>query len=356
MTTPRGSQSAARVFLCPPSGPPVRWQPPVPPSDSELPSLGGDFRQDLVYVGRILARVLDQSGEPLTIYVTRDVTQELPSVGPDVVAVVLADEYERIPAYADSVRAVFKRYGTAPHLYARPRESSLRLTALQALQWGHKWARNLPARTQLARSRHRWSVGDLPVHVFPLGYFRQDELPITPIEDRPYDVLFYGSSMRAAPRGIRRVTGTVKGVSRATMLRQAAHLRRVRPDLRVELVTTDSFGAAPASAEPYSDALMRSKLCLSPAGNSPETYRNYEAWRYGAVPVTEGLPPLWFHGSSPHLRVRPDWADLEAVVDSVLGDPARLRGLHEASLAHWRDVVSEAAVAAWMLDRIAERS
>lgn len=343
---------ALQVVLCSPVGAAIPWRPPTPPTADEAPDLGDDFRQDLVYVGGILHHLTELVDEPLTVYVTRDVRAAPPTTGPDVVAIVLADEFERMPGWAGEVRAVFKRYGTRPSLVLDPWRSPTRLTALKLLQWGRKWRMQLPGRVQLLRARGRRSGSGPRVHVFPLGHFRQDERPLLPFDERPYDVLFYGSAVRAAPNGLRRFSGTVKGVGRATMLEQAERLQRARPDLRVELVITDSFAAQAQEAEPYTEALMRSKLCLSPAGNSPETYRNYEAWRYGCIPVTEALPRLWFHEGAPHLRVRQDWADLGAVVEHALGDPGTLHELHIGALEHWRDVCSEPAVARWMAERI----
>lgn len=341
------SCSGPRFVLCPPAGDPVPWRPPAPPD--AVPALGEDFRQDLEYVGGVLGQAAQHlGGHPVTFYVTRDPNQPLPTYGPDIVAVVLADEFARLPPYADRVRAVFKRYGSTPRLLVRPLQGPPQLTLLKLAQYAKKWAVAAPGRAQLIRRTRHLTASQLPVHTFPLGYFRQEPLPMIPIEERPYDLLFYGSSLRGAPEGVRRLTGTVKGLGRAAMLEQVERLRRARPDLRIELVVTDAFGSHGASAESYSEAMMRAKLCLSPAGNSEETYRNYEAWRSGAIPVTEDLLPLWFHQTSPFLRVRPDWADLEEVIEPLLRNPQQLRAAHEGALAHWRDVCSEAAVGSWM--------
>ncbi len=350
-----GSGRQAPVFyVCPQSGPALPWRPP------EIawapPALSRDFCLDLRYLGKVLAAMSKYlRREGLTVYITRDVKQELPSYGPHVVAVVLGDEWARVPTYQHKVGAVFKRYGTKPYLLCDPwRDPSYR-TLRKIVQYCHRWAKAVPGRLSLAAHTGSLRVGGLPIYVLPLGYFNQVDLPLRDIQERSVDVLFDGS---AAPRPYSRLSpkryvGTVKELSRADMLRSARRLAADRPDLVVRIVLSGAFAeSSDPSGVTYSEGLMDAKICLSPRGNVEETCRLYEAWRSGCIPVTERLLPLWFHRDSPYVRVNDDWSDLTQAVVSVLGDATRLRSLHEASLRHWRETCSEEVVGAFMAERL----
>lgn len=96
---------------------------------------------------------------------------------------------------------------------------------------------------------------------------------------------------------------------------------------------------------------MDAKVCLAPRGGSVETYRYFEALRYGCVVITEPLPPTWFYRGSPAVVVK-RWRQLPAVLASLLDDPAGLAQRHRASLAWWRDRCSEDALAAYLTDEL----
>src|SRR6266446_4107614 len=90
--------------------PPIAFDPPDP---DPVP------HPDARYFARAFAAMestLERQG--LTFYLTWNL-DELPSYGPDVVAVVTGDEPARVPRYFDRIAATFKGYGTRPPLGVR---------------------------------------------------------------------------------------------------------------------------------------------------------------------------------------------------------------------------------------------
>jgi hypothetical protein len=337
--------STHRYFLCLEDGaPPIPW---------DLQGAAALDRFDAVYFGRALQameRRLRTVG--LTFYLTWSL-QELPRYGDDVVALMLGDEDARMPAYADSVLAVFKTYGSRPVLGSRPLHRRDRLSLLLLLQHVRRLARHLPDDVRGARRRLRGRPSPA-VETIPLGYYNQLDLPLIPFESRSTDVFFAGSlelrpRSRLSPRHWLRMP---KPVARQRMLDAVHRLQRRRPDMRIELRLPETFLATTRSdAEAYSRRLIDSRICLVPRGASVETYRYFEALRYGCVVICEPLPPTWFYDGSPAITVE-DWAELPDLVERLLADPAGLAERHAQSLAWWEERCSERALGAFMAQRI----
>ena len=89
----------------------------------------------------------------------------------------------------------------------------------------------------------------------------------------------------------------------------------------------------------YAQAMMDSRIALVPRGTVAESYRLFEAWRYGCIATREQLPPRPFLLGAPAITLR-SWRELEPVLDSLLAIRERQQSLHAASLAWWRDVCS----------------
>ena len=326
---------------------PIRWT----LDQDEHPGVPGYLRETF--------RALDARLGPrgLAFFVTWNL-ETLPAYGDRVVAVPMADEWCQAPAYADRVLATFKPYGTRVPLGVRSVRAG-RLGALVAAKQAVVLAHNLPGYVRAARRGGE-------VHPIPLGYGNQLDLPPTPIRERPTDVFFAGSVAHWRPpkSSVKYWVENPKTLSRRTMLDAVDALRARRPDLRAETLTTEGFvlnalayGTAPPEvlrARAYSEALMNAKVCLAPRGTSPETFRYFEGLRYGCVVVTERMPKRWFYDGAPVVELD-TWRDLGPTVERLLADPARLDDLHARALAWWRDVCSEAALAAYMAERIEAR-
>jgi hypothetical protein len=195
--------------------------------------------------------------------------------------------------------------------------------------------------------------------VVPLGYARQKDLPVKPFQARRYLVSFLGSidhygdgyCYRRLPRAL---FGGPKVLARSRMAASLTKLASVMPG-DVFFATTPSFFESIATdGTRYSEIMADTKICLAPRGASVETYRLFEALRYGCVVICDRLPPRWFYEGSPVVQLD-DWRDLDAAVEALTRDPQQLIELHRKSLSWWEARCSETAIAA-MLARCLERS
>jgi hypothetical protein len=306
-----------RFLLDPPRGRVVEWNPHDPPAD---------LRDDARYWSDAFRELPRDGG--LTVVLTWSI-RELPVEGPDVAAVVLADEGARRPAYAPRIGALFKCYGDRPR-FSRPPAGKLgRAIFLQELR----------RRAEALRDPR----GGPPAHPVPLGLVRPLDVAVRPMRERDIDVAFMGS----VEEDHRRLP-SAKTISRSRMLAglpAGAHVR-----------TTGSFGASlEASGDTYAQELARTKVLLSPRGGSVETFRFCEGMLAGCVVVTEPLPPFWFYEGSPAVVVR-DWRTLPAVLDRLLEDPHGLQRRHEAALRWWDERLSPRAVGCYMARRLKSTS
>jgi hypothetical protein len=133
-----------------------------------------------------------------------------------------------------------------------------------------------------------------PMYSIPLGYNNQLDLPIKPISERRTGAFFAGSvEHERLPRfSYRRALRSPKTISRRQMVEGGRRAQVNRPDLNIELTLLADFQAGMAADRAiYSHALMDSKVCLVPRGAAFDTFRFYEAIRYGCVVVSDGLPP-----------------------------------------------------------------
>jgi hypothetical protein len=112
--------------------------------------------------------------------------------------------------------------------------------------------------------------------------------------------------------------------------------------------------AALGLTESYSELLAQTRICLVPRGNSPETFRFFEALRAGCIVICEAMPDHWFYRGAPVMRVR-RWSELEAVIVPLLANPEEMERLHVASLEWWRSRCSEDAVGRYLAERIRQR-
>jgi len=144
------------------------------------------------------------------------------------------------------------------------------------------------------------------------------------------------------------------------MIDALSDLARRKSAPRIKLSTTSEFAwnavfygkkntEGLLDAETYSAHMMNTKICLVPRGTSPETFRFFEALRYGCIPVTEVLPSRWFYDGAPALIVD-DWSELGDLVTDLLTTPERLEELHADALDWWHRVCSEAAVGRYVAD------
>ena len=320
---------------------PVPWNPKDP---NDRPTY------DCLYFGGVLAafdELLDSGG--LTVYLTADV-KKLPSLGPDVVAVVVSDEAARYPDYAPFIRATFKCYGTdlAGGLSLLRQRDLLGLAT--SLNFARISAQRFPSALRHSYYRVRCGTSRGRVYPIPLGYFRQADLPLQAIQNRRYDVFFRGSiAQHARHRAL--ASGPFLSPKTRSRIEMIAELQRIaerHPEHRITVEQIPAFFTGSADdALAFSEAMMQTKICIVPRGASFETFRYFEALRYGCVVVAEPLPRRWFYDGAPAITIE-RWCELEAALLPLLSDPAKMYRKHVESLAWWRTVCGETAVGSYM--------
>lgn len=329
-----------------PNGEPLRWYPP---------KVEGDVLVDSIYFGAVLAEMdCRLNTRPLTFYLTRDLAN-LPAYGAGVVAIVTGDELTRVPAYFNRVRAVFKNHAVRPLLTS----SFIREPTLVNLSWFLSYVRmcahHLPGALAYVRARFapRAKRHLSPVWLLPIGVLNQRELPITPVADRRSDLFFAGSVSHRADASRFRNLLAPKVLSRGDMVRRVEELAARHPELSVNVTTTGAFvDSINSDSAAYSQQLMDTRVALVPRGATADTFRFWQALRYGCVVVADTLPKHHlFYDGAPVVRIR-DWQDLEREVIPLLRDPELLEQLHRRSLDWWRTKGSPEAVGAYMAAKL----
>jgi hypothetical protein len=315
---------------------------------------------DCFYFGKVfeaMEKSLEVSG--LVFYLTWDIHQ-LPSYGQNIVAVVLGDEWCRIPTYFHKVRAVFKCYGTRPILGCNPLLKPSYLNFLTLIQFIRNLLIHLPYSLNYLLHKFKTLQADAakipPIYDIPLGYFNQLELPIKEIETRLYDVYFAGSVGQNCHNlvSLKRWIGTPKSISRQELISAINQLEKSQPKLKIELlISPDSLSYAMSNAAGinYSEKMINAKICLVPRGTSFETFRFFEALRYGCIVITEALPSRWFYNESPAIQIE-DWSELGEIVEKLLANKHLMQEKHKESLKWWETKCSEAVVGAYMAEKL----
>jgi hypothetical protein len=350
-----------QYFICIENKPePIPW---FPPSTDQTVI---HQKPDCVYFGRVFAAMEKYLVEnnnyfkKLTIYLTWDLNR-LPSYGEDVVAVVLGDEWCRIPSYSHKIRAVFKAYGTDLELGYSLFSNSYYTNLLNFLQFVRVFLLRFPSylnywfRSKALIQNNNQSH---PIYDIPLGYFKQLELPIKEFESRSYDVFFSGSiEPQTFPIWSPKYwLKSPKNLSRKNMVRSIINASDLQETFKIKLETTSSFfDSLSTDEEVYSTNMMDAKICLVPRGTSFETFRFFEALRYGCVVVTEFLPSRWFYDGAPVVRVK-SWDNLDSTLRELLQNQKLLREKHQQSLAWWETNCSETALARFFVEKLTSYS
>lgn len=114
------------------------------------------------------------------------------------------------------------------------------------------------------------------------------------------------------------------------------------------------------SLDKYYDELAQSRFVVSPGGDRPDCYRNYEALAFGAIPITN-LNPAWysFFQDGPIVYSTTDWMNLtEAIVLSHMNinnfSIANRNMVFEEYWLEYADRVTEMPLRWW--DRIGQRA
>ena len=155
---------------------------------------------DTWYFGRALAEMDRHLRlDALTVYLTFD-PETLPSYGDDVVAVLIGDEWARIPAYLDRVKAVFRNLCARPNLGCNPFAWPSAATFSAFLPAARAAVRGAPDRIRHLRT------GGPPQIELPIGTYNVLDLEPQPFAERSSDLFFAGSVVHS-PGRVRGVEG-----------------------------------------------------------------------------------------------------------------------------------------------------
>ena len=106
------------------------------------------------------------------------------------------------------------------------------------------------------------------------------------------------------------------------------------------------------SGKEYAYKLHNSKIAICPPGfHSTETFRHFEAMRAGCIIVSKEMPDTFFYKNSPFIILK-NWNELRPTINKLLNDPDRMKDIHLKTLAWWREICSEKAVASYMVNKI----
>lgn len=310
------------------------------------------------YFGKVFQTVENHlKKQGLTFYVTMCEMNELPSYGENVIVVILGEEWGRIPQYSHKVGAIFKCYGR-PRLECNPLLKPSYFNCMITMQFLRNSILTVPGIVNYQFQKVKnWLLGKgiASIYDIPLGYYNSEELSIKNMEERHYDVFFSGSTVHEHYPiwSLQHWLKTPKTVSREQMLSSLTLFKKKHPEFEVEFSVTSAFGQQDniEVSKSYSERMMNTKICLAPRGTTTESYRFFEAMRYGCIVVTEALPSRWFYNGSPTI-VLANWGELEGTLEKLLANKQLLQEMHQQSLNWWETKCSEAVVGKYIAEKL----
>jgi hypothetical protein len=320
------------------------------------PEWNASWPADCRYYGKVFRHMERFLTVPkLHFYITWD-TNWLPEYGPDVVAILLGDEWAQRPRYARYVNTVVRTFESRPVLGIR------RWFPFDALRRNLvvKHARNLIVhyRASWREVNARFSVP--PVlrrgHILqtPLGTSMLDDLPIKPVSNRPYHCFFAGQFVEHPAHGLASLKESPKQIARREMVKAMIALRERDPRLRLDLtiLATSNYRQDTSDSRSYSERMMDSKICLAPRGTVVDTWRFFEGLKSGCLVICEPLPDEYYYRDAPVIQID-SWRQLEQVIAPFIDDEAELEKWSARSLDYWQNVCGEEAVGHRIADFIA---
>jgi len=189
---------------------------------------------------------------------------------------------------------------------------------------------------------------------FPMGYTKNvADSAIIPIQDRSHNVFFSGN-LNTNRIGLYKSLLGVHYFDNKTVQRiKQSRLGSVLPTSfhhkypNSYLAFTSGF-AKGLDGQTYSDFLYNSKLIICPTGfTSNETFRHYETWRTGGIPISLPLPDNHFYRGAPLVTLQ-NWKELDKTIKRLLQNPTQLEDLHKKSMDWWAVHCAEEPVARYM--------
>lgn len=303
------------------------------------------------YFGRVLnflePLIRDQG---LVFYVTAWTVHELPSYGPNVIACILQDEWSREPKYREKVGMIFRTCGKYPVNFEAYRYGGFYDICANFLGQGKALLKDGGGRFRTLLSLFR-ARKIAPVYNMPLGYYTYEDSSYIPIKERENDLFFAGSVQHIT--GQKKAVRRPKELARSRMEKSLSEINESYPDIKVKATMTGSFQESiDNDNNSYLKNMMNTKICPIPRGANLETFRFYEAIRYGCIPIGEAFPKDYFYKGAPIIRLN-NWSKMSDIVINLLKDEQRLQEMHQESMQWWKDICSEEASANFMFAKIA---
>ena len=277
-------------------------------------------------------------------FITYDGKHDIPGLDRDCVVFMYGEERSLTPWRYEKAGLILKAYGMRPRAV-----EPFRPTVSWALD-RTRVARNRLQDLRIARSMgaHRHEALASKTLTIPLGYARQEDLPVKPLEQRANLIWFAGSLINAQTSRYAvypRLANLPKLRARQEMVAALEGLRTDRPEWPISLHVNQLYQTSmTAGGNDYAKRIMDTRICVVPRGTTPETQRFFEAMRAGCVVICQDLPDFWFYRSAPAIRLG-RWSDLQDTVDSLMGSPGRLEEMHRASRRWWDEVAGPGAMA-----------
>jgi len=277
----------------------------------------------------------------LIFYVTAWTVHYLPSYGANVIAIIMQDEWSREAKYRDKVGAVFRTCGLAPSLVPTLKHGSileLSTNVLSFLRTVSKDGISGRIRSCLLKTQGKKLA---PLYDIPLGFYANEPVEYTPFDERPNILSFAGSIQH---RVAKTRVPSPKTLARQRMVQALQSCIANNPKLPIVYRETSCYKASVQNTASYCNEMMNSKFCLVPRGANLETFRFYEAIRFGCIPIIEHCPDLPYYKNAPLVKLN-DWSQLETTLLSLLDKPDVLRQMHQDALAWWHNVCAETTIA-----------
>ncbi|MDC7675695.1 glycosyltransferase [Asticcacaulis machinosus] len=313
--------------------------------DLRAPESFGWGRDYYLNVFRAFERRGELSG--LTVYISYHAPQSLPTAGPNVVLVIIGDEFHQHRGYFHQLGAILRCHGPLPEYCDGWPTSLLQISGL--LQWLHKYGVHLKSVGRAFTSAGFKALINVRPKTLsiPLGLLQTFEPNVVPVDQRRHDYGFMGSNNDACEnrRLLHRILMWPKVLSRAQMLKA---MTRIGSQHHGITRVNEGFEQSLNFYDAYVAALADTRIAIVPRGTCYGTYRFFEACKAGCVIVCDPVPDTWFYKDHPGIVIR-NWADLPGIVDTVLTDPEKLQKASQASYNYWHNRVSEDAVAGHIL-------
>jgi hypothetical protein len=288
----------------------------------------------------------------LEVYITVWTVNRLPVYGKNVIVFIMQDEWSREPKYREKVGAIFHACGLKPVLLCNLQYGSLveKLSNILGFVRTHcKDGLSGRFRSVLLKLIGRELA---PVYELPLGYHANDPVDFIRFDEREFLFSFAGSVQHRVAKG---KIPSPKELARNRMFDAIEVLRGNNPKLPIYLKRTACYKDSIQQANTYVQDMMNSKFCLVPRGANLETFRYYEAIRFGCIPIMEVVPDSPFYRNAPIIQLS-SWSDLEHRFLDLLKSPQELKHMHQDVIQWWEKVCSEKIVVKQLENHLASRA